>query len=332
MSFVWQRAFHATAKSAILSAVKRNHSLFRYVVFAGIVLAGVGLSLLTAPSQRRVRVNWPAMGTVAAITFRGGTPETHDTVRDRVQKTWQTLESRLSAWNADSELARLASTLAAKGADALPDVPPDVRPCYAFAFDLKRQSGGAFDPVIGEALRRTGFTRVSNVDLGAVAKGFAVDRAWEELEDGDLLLDLGGNLRARGGTWHTGVRNPFTPDAMVATFDLADGEAVATSGNYERFIERDGKRLSHILDARTGEPVSGTAGVTVLAASALLADGLSTTLFILGPTNGLAFLKRHYPGTAALWLPDTPEHPAILATVQMAARLQNPAFPVTVLR
>ena len=81
-------------------------------------------------------------------------------------------------------------------------------------------------------------------------------------------------------------------------------EAVATSGNYERFVERDGKRLSHILDARTGEPVSGTAGVTVVAASALLADGLSTTLFILGPTNGLAFLKRHYPGTAALWLPE----------------------------
>lgn len=312
--------------------MRRRHSLLRYVVFAGIVFAGIGLSLLTAPSQRRVRVNWPAMGTVAAITFREGAPETHDAIRDTVQKMWQTLENRLSAWNADSELSRLAPTLAVQGADALPQVPPDVRPCYAFAFDLKRQSGGAFDPVIGEALRRTGFTRVSNVDLGAVAKGFAVDRAWEALDSGDLLLDLGGNLRARGGTWHTGVRDPFTPDAMAATFDLADGEAVATSGNYERFVERDGKHLSHILDARTGEPVSGTAGVTVVAASALLADGLSTTLFILGPTNGLAFLKRHYPGTAALWLPDTPERPAILATVPMAARLQNPAFPVTVLR
>ena len=312
--------------------MKHKHSLLRYAVFAGIVLAGAGLSLLTAPSQRRVRVNWPAMGTVAAITFRGGTPEAHDALRDTVQKTWQTMESRLSAWRTDSELARLAPTLAARGADALPEVPPDVRPCYAFAFDLKRQSGGAFDPVIGEALRRTGFTRATAVDLGAVAKGFAVDRAWEALDGGDLLLDLGGNLRAHGGTWHTGVRNPFTPGATVAAFDLADGEAVATSGNYERFVERDGKRLSHILDARTGEPVSGTAGVTVVAASALLADGLSTTLFILGPTNGLAFLKRHYPGTAALWLPDTPEHPEILATAPMACRLQNSTFPVTVLR
>ena len=225
--------------------MRRRHSLLRYVIFAGIVFAGIGLSLLTAPSQLRVRVNWPAMGTVAAITFRGGTPEAHDAIRDNVQKTWQTLENRLSAWNADSELARLAPALAAQGADALPQVPPDVRPCYAFAFDLKRQSGGAFDPVIGEALRRTGFTRVSNVDLGAVAKGFAVDRAWEALDSGDLLLDLGGNLRARGGTWHTGVRDPFTPDAMAATFDLADGEAVATSGNYERFVERAGGWTFH---------------------------------------------------------------------------------------
>ena len=60
--------------------MRRRHSIFRYVIFAGILFAGIGLSLLTAPSQRRVRVNWPAMGTVAAITFREGSPETHDAV------------------------------------------------------------------------------------------------------------------------------------------------------------------------------------------------------------------------------------------------------------
>ena len=107
---------------------ENNRRIAFVLNIAVIVFAGIGLSLLTAPSQRRVRVNWPAMGTIAAITFRGGTPETHDAICDTVQKTWQTLESRLSAWNADSELARLAPMLAAKGADALPQVPPDVRP------------------------------------------------------------------------------------------------------------------------------------------------------------------------------------------------------------
>ena len=310
----------------------RKHAIRRYAVFASILLAGMGLSFLTAPSQKRTRVQWPVMGTVAAITFRGGTPEMQDAVREQVQRTWSTLEGRLSAWRADSELARLAPRLATEGPEALPHVPVDVRPCYSFTFDLMRQSGGAFNPVIGKALRRAGFTRASPVDLGAVAKGFAVDRAWEQLDGGDLLLDLGGNLRARGGKWHTGVRNPFDAEATAAAFDLNDGEAVATSGNYERFVERDGRRFSHILDARTGQSVSGTAGVTVIAASALLADGLSTTLFILGPKEGPAFLKRHYPGIAALWLPDKPDAPEILATPAMATRLQNPAFPVTVLR
>ena len=298
----------------------------------GILLAAAGLSVLTAPSGKRTRLQWPAMGTVAAITFRGGAPEAQDAVREQVRKTWSALEKRLSAWTDDSELALLAPALAAEGEATLAKVPPDVRTCYSFAFDLKRQSGGAFDPVIGDAMRKAGFTRRTAVDLGAVAKGFAVDRAWEDLPAGDILLDLGGNLRARGGKWHTGVRNPFASESLAAEFDLADGEAVATSGNYERFVERDGVRYSHILDARTGKPTTGIAGVTVVAASAMLADGLSTTLFILGPKDGMEFLKRHYPGTAALWLPDTPEKPQIVATVQMAVRLQKPIFPVTVLR
>ena len=123
--------------------MRRRHSLLRYVIFAGIVFAGIGLSLLTAPSQRRVRVNWPAMGTVAAITFREGAPETHDAIRDTVQKMWQTLENRLSAWNADSELARLAPALAAQYQDAnwlyadweLNGYPDDVGGVYSYDGD-----------------------------------------------------------------------------------------------------------------------------------------------------------------------------------------------------
>ena len=313
--------------------MQSKHPLLKYAVFLGIVAAGIGLSLLTAPSQKRTRAQWPVMGTVAGLVFRGGDATAHEKARFRVQNTWNALEQRLSAWRSDSELCRLAPHLAAVGAAALPEIPADVRPCYAFAFDLQRQSDGAFSPVIGEALQHIGFSRLSPVDLGAVAKGFAVDVAYEALDDDcDMLLDLGGNLRARAGTWHTGVRNPFHSGEHLAAFDLKPGEAVATSGNYERFIERDGKRISHILDARTGQPVVGIAGVTVLAGTAMLADGLSTTLFVLGPEAGTAFLKRHYPGTAALWIPDTPDKPVLKVTVAMATRLIDPKCPVTVLR
>lgn len=309
--------------------MRMKHSLGKYAIFLGILAGAVALSLLTAPSQRKTRVQWPVMGTVAAITFRGGSPEDQDATRVKVRAVWDELENRLSAWSPTSDLSRLAPLLATEGEAALSSVPAAERPCYSFAFDLKRQSRDAFDPVIGEAMRHAGFTRVSAVDLGAVAKGFAVDRAWALLSPNDnLLLDLGGNLRAHGGVWRTGVRNPFASNAFAAAFDLLDGEAVATSGNYERFVERNGKRYSHILDPRTGESVSGIAGVTVVAPTALLADGLSTTLFVLGPDEGVKFLAAHYPGVAALWIPDTPENPLIIATTAMAARLMDSSFAI----
>ena len=139
------------------------------------------------------------------------------------------------------------------------------------------------------------------------------------------------------GDWRTGVRNPFG-DGYAAVITLTDGESVATSGNYERFVERDGVRHSHILDGRTGEPVTGVAGVTVVTPPALgatLADGLSTTLFVLGPKDGARFLREHakeYGAAQALWIPDTPANPEILATPEMAARLADAAFPVRVVR
>jgi thiamine biosynthesis lipoprotein ApbE len=102
---------------------------------------------------------------------------------------------------------------------------------------------------------------------------------------------------------------------------LKPGEAVATSGNYERFVEIDHVRYAHIMDARTGRPVKGIAGVTVVAPSAMLADGLSTTLFVLGPEAGFQFLER-YPGCEAVWIRDTPESPEILCTPGIALRLR----------
>ena len=193
-------------------------------------------------------------------------------------------------------------------------------------------------------MRELGFSHgqhFCDFDLGAIAKGFAVDAACRTLSPdipcAGLLVDLGGNLRAVRGSWRTGVRNPFG-DGYAAVVTLTDGESVATSGNYERFVERDGVRYSHILDGRTGEPVSGIAGVTVVTPAALgatLADGLSTTLFVLGPKEGARFLREHaeaYGAAQALWIPDTPEKPEILATPEMAARLTDAAFPTRVVR
>ena len=79
---------------------------------------------------------------------------------------------------------------------------------------------------------------------------------------------------------------------------------MATSGNYERFVELDGHHYAHIMDPRTGCPAEGVASVTVLAPSGLQCDGLSATLFILGPEDGRRFLLRSRPDCEAHWVPD----------------------------
>ncbi|MFH1477605.1 MAG: FAD:protein FMN transferase [Verrucomicrobiota bacterium] len=149
------------------------------------------------------------------------------------------------------------------------------------------------------------------VDLGGIVKGYAVDRCCAELLNRGLsnaLVNFGGNMRALGApakdrAWKIAVRNPFRPDQSLGTLCLSNGQAVATSGNYERFVTLHGRRYGHIMDPRTGFPASGMAGVTVLAQTAADADALSTMLFVQGTREGLVTLKKK-PGCAALFVPD----------------------------
>lgn len=292
--------------------------------------------------DKRLTIRWPVMGTVAQMTVRGEVSEADRTAfASTVRATYARLNGLVSAWDPDSELSRLAAAGCTNWVDAVSD---EVKPCYAAALKLAEESGHAFNPAMGRTLRALGVGngKYSDFDLGAIAKGFAVDRAAAEILTGtgpapSLLLDLGGNLRVVGdAVWRTGIRNPFAArhanqPPYVALIALTNGESVATSGNYERFIDQNGLRLSHILDGRTGQPTHGIAGVTVVTPAsygALLADGLSTTLFVLGPDAGAKFLASRYPEALALWIPDTPEDPQMEATPQMAARLENLTVPL----
>jgi len=319
-------------------------SIRRIVAFLTLAALATGAAIFA--TRRNVgetprRVEWPVMGTIARIAFRGGDAAAQDAIRESVQQTYSRLNALLSAWDPESELCRIVRE---GGTNICERASPEVQPCYRAALELADASRLAFNPRVGARMRELGFSRggaFCDFDLGAIAKGFAVDAACRalprDMNINGLLIDLGGNLRAARGDWRTGVRNPFG-DGLAATLVLAEGESVATSGNYERFVVRDGIRHSHILDGRTGIPVTGIAGVTVITPAPLgatLADGLSTTLFVLGPENGMSFLREHaatYGAAQVLWIPDTPERPVMLATKEMAARLSHTAFHVQVLR
>ena len=129
------------------------------------------------------------------------------------------------------------------------------------------------------------------LDLGGYAKGYALDEAVRILKTHGIrnaLVNIGGNLIALGQhgkqPWRIGVQHPRQP-GMLATLDLHDGEALGTSGDYQRFFEAGGKRYSHLLDPRTGYPAQGMQSVTVLVTGARAgtrSDALSKPLFIGG--------------------------------------------------
>ena len=136
------------------------------------------------------------------------------------------------------------------------------------------------------------------IDLGGIGKGYAVDRVVADLARRGIpaaLVNAGGNLKTLGEPpgrpWRIGIRDPFKPGVM-ASLRLDAGEAVSTSGDYERMFDYHGQRYHHILDPHTGLPVRGLHAVTVIHPEAALADAASTALFVAGPDAWHAVAAR----------------------------------------
>lgn len=165
-----------------------------------------------------------------------------------------------------------------------------------------------------------------HVDFSGIAKGYSVDLVAEGLQAlgyTDFLVEVGGELRARGQRpgaqpWRVAVAS-LADQATPLTLPLRD-MAVATSGDHWHAFEQDGRRYSHTIDPRSGEPVAhGLTSVTVLHAHCMQADALATVLTVLGPREGLEFAERH--GVAALLCERTPQGPAMAMTAAFAALL-----------
>lgn len=141
--------------------------------------------------------------------------------------------------------------------------------------------------------------RGMRVHLGGIGKGYAVDRGVAILRQrrfADFIVQAGGDMFVAGARgdrpWRVGIRDPRGPEeASFAALDLTDG-SFSTSGDYERFFIRNGRRYHHILDPDLGEPASLSRSVTIVAENATLADGLSTGVFVLGPDEGMKLVER----------------------------------------
>ncbi len=282
-----------------------------------------GAAAVAVEEQRgAVRRARQAMGSMLEITALDALPADVDAAFREVAR----LEKVLSHYRSDSELS-LALRAARTGPARIGD---DLLECLLAARAAWEASGGAFDPTVAPlveawgfkggqgrvpsedelkgALARVGFAHVTldpakktlaldrpdvALDLGAIGKGFAVDRAVAVLRARGVkaaLVDFSGNMYAIGAPpdeegWPVLLRHPRNPEGSLGMVFLKD-RAISTSGDYEKCVVIDGRRYHHILDPRTGRPSEVACQSTVLAATATLADALSTTLCLVGPDKG----------------------------------------------
>ncbi len=265
------------------------------------------------------------MGTSVSITVLHSDAEAAGAAIRSAYAAVDAVERSMSTYRPESEISRLnrAGTIDA-GADLLT--------VTRSALEYHRLSGGAFDPTMLPLLdlhaqsfqdqsgppsreqveellpridargiriegRRISLPPGARMTLDAIAKGYAIDRAIEALRAAGIehaLVDAGGDVRAMGdkagAPWQVAMQDPRDAQRFLAVIPLADA-AVATSGDYRRYFDPD-MRYHHILDPRTGESAEELISVSVQAETAMAADALATSVFVLGVESGLALIER----------------------------------------
>ncbi len=262
-----------------------------------------------------------AMGTTYSV--QAGCPDALP--RADIGAVLDRVDAQMSTYRGDSELMRFNRAPVGPWIA----VSRDLAEVAAEAFRVAEQTGGAFDPTVGPLVARWGFGPEATVpfderqigyrnlrhrldppalakraplalDLSAIAKGHAVDRIAELLlaaRCDAFLIELGGEIRTKGrapsgGAWRIGVESP-AGDGYVGKPILLEDGALATSGDYRQYREEGGRRISHILDPRRGEPIAhATTAVTVVAQTARAADAYATALLVLGEEDGLDFATQ----------------------------------------
>ena len=148
------------------------------------------------------------------------------------------------------------------------------------------------------------------IDLGGIAKGYAVDRGIALLQARGIthaMVTAGGDSRIIGDRfgkpWIIGIKHPDDPSKIIAKIPLAD-TALSTSGDYERYFDENGKRYHHIIDPKTGHSASKVRSATVIAPTATQTDGLSKTAFVLGPDEAMKIYNDLKDVDAILVTPD----------------------------
>ncbi|NIO10979.1 MAG: FAD:protein FMN transferase ApbE [Deltaproteobacteria bacterium] len=284
-----------------------------------------------------IRISGPTMGTTYSVKLRnlpsGLDP---DSLQRQIERILERINGSMSTYLEDSELSRFNRQVSTDWIE----VSSETLEVINAAMQTSKMTDGAFDITVGPlvnlwgfgphrrdngipseahiraALNKVGYDKIhtrttapairkdhpkTEVDLSAIAKGYAVDQITEHLEKTgvfDYLVEIGGELRAHGmnanGTpWTVGIEKPISSQKVLHKVVQLTDQAMATSGDYRNFFKYKGNRFSHTIHPRTGRPVEHQlASVTVIGPSSMIADALATGLNVMGPEIGFELAER----------------------------------------
>ncbi|MCH8895665.1 MAG: FAD:protein FMN transferase [Proteobacteria bacterium] len=301
--------------------MERAVVLRRFLMFAGCLLWSVVATAEWYTNEQAI------MGTVIRTELWSDDPLTAAEAIRLVNEEMHRIDRSMSTYKPDSEISRINRDAAKNPVT----ISAELLDLIARGIEMSRLTHGAFDityasvgqlydyragvrpdekqiaatlPAISyrfvelDLVARTVFFARQGVriDLGGIAKGYAVERGAGILRAQGIahgLVSAGGDSRVlgdrRGAPWIVGVRDPRNSDRVVARLPLID-EAISTSGDYERFFEEDGVRYHHIISPATGHSASEVRSVTIIGPDATMTDGLATSVFVMGVDNGLQLI------------------------------------------
>ena len=314
-------------------------------MLAAIVASAAGCR--ESPRPTAVTQSREVMGTLADVTAVAADEQTARAAVEAAYARLEHVNRLMSDYRDDSEIGRLNGLPAGAGLAVSPETFGVLRRARA----ISEATGGAFDPTcrplvalwkqagkdrrlpddaaLEQTLARVGWDKIElttatrmvtkkaenmQIDLGGIAKGYALDLAAAAMRGAGAsggLVDVGGDVlavghRADGSPWRVGVQHPFESGILLKL--ILTNRAVATSGNQQRFTVIDGKRYSHIIDPRTGRPAEQAPSVTVIALDGITADAWATVFSVLAVEEGRPIAEK-LEGVEVMWVWGTADHP-----------------------
>jgi thiamine biosynthesis lipoprotein len=284
----------------------------------------------SSQSSNLFKYHQVAMGTVIEITLIADDEEAANKASLQAFQEIKRIETLMSPWLDSSDVTRINRSAGKERVK----VSPETFEVIQKAQEISELSEGGFDITIGpltelwrEARKKTippsiedvkeklGLVNFKNIetdqegkvflkkkgmaiDLGGIAKGYAVDRAFELLKSlgyRNLIVNAGGDLRVGGlknnQPWSIGIQNPRESQKILARIPVSD-MAVTTSGDYEKYFIYQGKRYHHIFNPKDGFPTDDCQSVTIVTKDCITADGLATAVFVLGAEKGYSLCQK----------------------------------------